>query len=77
MQKDYIRMLATVINSITLQNALEKKNIRSRLLGGIVIDPVCERMSAGKTVEYMESGFVVIISGGTGNPFFFRIRRLR
>ena len=69
-QGDYMGMLATVINSMALQDALEKKGIRSRLLGGIVIDPVCERMSAGKAVEYMENGFVVIISGGTGNPFF-------
>ena len=69
-QGDYMGMLATVINSMALQDALEKKGIRSKLMGGITIDPVCERMSRRKALEYLENGFVVIISGGTGNPFF-------
>jgi uridylate kinase len=69
-QGDYMGMLATVINSLALQDALEKKGIRSKLLGGIAIDPVCERMSRKKAIEYLENGFVAIISGGTGNPFF-------
>jgi uridylate kinase len=69
-QGDYMGMLATVINSMALQDALEKKGIRSKLMGGMAIDPVCERMSRRKAIEYLENGFVVIISGGTGNPFF-------
>jgi uridylate kinase len=69
-QGDYMGMLATVINSMALQDALGKLGIRSKLLGGIAIDPICERMSRLKAIEYLENGFVVIISGGTGNPFF-------
>jgi uridylate kinase len=69
-QGDYMGMLATVINSLALQDALEKLGIRSKLMGGIAIDPICERMSRRKAIEYLEGGFVVIISGGTGNPFF-------
>jgi len=69
-QGDYMGMLATVINSMALQDALEKLGIRSKLMGGISIDPICERMSRRKAIEYLEKGFVVIISGGTGNPFF-------
>jgi uridylate kinase len=69
-QGDYMGMLATVINSLALQDALEKLGIRSKLLGGIAIDPVCERMNRRKAIEYITNGFVVIISGGTGNPYF-------
>jgi uridylate kinase len=69
-QGDYMGMLATVINSLALQDALEKLGIRSKLMGGIAIDPICERMSRRMAIDYLEDGFVVIISGGTGNPFF-------
>jgi uridylate kinase len=69
-QGDYMGMLATVINSLALQDALEKLGIRSKLMGGIAIDPICERMNRRKAIEYLDNGFVVIISGGTGNPFF-------
>jgi uridylate kinase len=69
-QGDYMGMLATVINSLALQDAFEKKGIRSKVLGGIAIDPFCERISRRKAIEYLDSDFVVIISGGTGNPFF-------
>jgi uridylate kinase len=69
-QGDYMGMLATVINSLALQDALEKNGIKSKLMGGIAIDPICERMNRRKAIEYLEYGFVVIISGGTGNPFF-------
>jgi uridylate kinase len=69
-QGDYMGMLATVINSMALQAELEKKGIASKLLGGIAIEPICEAMSRRKAIEYLEEGYVVIISGGTGNPFF-------
>lgn len=69
-QGDYMGMLATVINSIAIQDALEKLGIRSKLLGGIAIDPVVERMSSARAIEYLEQGYVAIISGGTGNPYF-------
>ena len=69
-QGDYMGMLATIINSLALQSALENAGIKSAVLSGIAVDPLCERMSRRKAVEYLESGHVVIISGGTGNPFF-------
>ncbi len=69
-QGDYMGMLATVINSIALQGELEKNNIQTKLLSGIIIDPICESMSRQKAVNYLKKGNVVIISGGTGNPFF-------
>jgi uridylate kinase len=69
-QGDYMGMLATVINSLALQSALDNEGIKSVVLSGVAIDPVCERMSRRRAIEYLEKGFVVIISGGTGNPFF-------
>jgi len=69
-QGDYMGMLATVINSMALQGEIEKKGIKVKLLSGIVIDPIAESMSRHKAVEYLEAGNVVIIAGGTGNPFF-------
>ena len=69
-QGDYMGMLATVINSMALQAALEKIGIKTKLLSGIAIEPVAEAMSRRKAISYLEEGKVVIISGGTGNPFF-------
>ncbi len=69
-QGDYMGMLATVINSMALQAELQKINVRTTLLSGIVIDPICTSMSRSKAIELLEDGEVVIISGGTGNPFF-------
>lgn len=69
-QGDYMGMLATVINSMALQGALESKQIKTRLLSGLPIDPIAESMSRRTANEYLESGHVVIIGGGTGNPFF-------
>jgi len=69
-QCDYMGMLATVINSMAIQDALGKLGVKSKLLGGIEIDPVCERMSSARAIGYLEQGYVAIISGGTGNPYF-------
>lgn len=69
-QGDYMGMLATIINSLALQSSLENAGIKSIVLSGIAVDPLCERMSRRKAVQYLENGYVVIISGGTGNPFF-------
>jgi len=69
-QGDYMGMLATVINSMALQDAFSRLEIRSKVLSGLAIDPVCERMSSAKAIEYLDNGFVVIIAGGTGNPYF-------
>ena len=69
-QGDYMGMLATVINSMSIQGALEQLGISTRLLGGLAIDPIAEAMSRKRAQEYLAQGKVVIISGGTGNPFF-------
>jgi uridylate kinase len=69
-QGDYMGMMATVINSMSIQGALTNLGIPSKLLGGIAIDPVCEAMSRRRAQEYLNEGKIVIISGGTGNPFF-------
>ncbi|MFP4470611.1 MAG: UMP kinase [Bacteroidales bacterium] len=69
-QGDYMGMLATVINSLALQSTLEEKGIKTRLLGGLAIEPIVEETSGKRVIEYLEEGRVVIISGGTGNPYF-------
>jgi len=69
-QGDYMGMLATVINSMSIQGALEGMGVATRLLGGLAIDPISEAMSRKRAQDYMAEGKVVIISGGTGNPFF-------
>jgi uridylate kinase len=69
-QGDYMGMLATVINSMALQDALSRCGIKSKVLSGVAIDPVCERMSSAKAIRLLEEGYVVIIAGGTGNPYF-------
>ncbi|MBV2247628.1 MAG: UMP kinase [Lentimicrobium sp.] len=69
-QGDYMGMLATVINSLALQAELEKIQVKSTILSGIQVLPVTEPMTRRRAVELLLSGQVVIISGGTGNPFF-------
>ena len=69
-QGDYMGMLATVINSMALQAELEKQGVKVKLLSGIYIDPITETTSGRKAKQYLNEGYVVIIAGGTGNPFF-------
>lgn len=69
-QGDYMGMLATVINSMALQSQLQEIGMKAVVLSGLAIDPICEKMSSQKAIHYLESGYIVIISGGTGNPFF-------
>ncbi len=69
-QGDYMGMLATVINSMALQAELEKQGVPTKLLSGLNIDPIAESTSGRKAVDNLNDGKVVIISGGTGNPFF-------
>ncbi len=69
-QGDYMGMLATVINSIALQSSLKTKGIKTSLLSGVYIDKIAESMSGPKAIELLEDGHVVVIGGGTGNPFF-------
>src|SRR4051812_6833010 len=67
---DYMGMLATVINSLALQNALEKQGILTRVLSAIPMATVCEPYIRRRAVHHMEKGRVVIFAAGTGNPFF-------
>jgi uridylate kinase len=69
-QGDYMGMLATVINSMALQSALNNTGIITKLLSGIAIDPIAEAMSRDRAKQYLSEGKVVIIAAGTGNPFF-------
>ena len=69
-QGDYMGMMATLINSMALQAELEKQGVKTELLGGLAIEPICKEMSRRRAQEAMKEGRVVIIGGGTGNPFF-------
>ena len=69
-QGDQMGMLATVINSLALNSALQAAGVKSRVLTAIRMEPIGEFYSKQKAVEYLEKGEIVIISGGTGNPFF-------
>ena len=67
---DYMGMLATVINSLAAQNALESAGVDSRVLSAIEVRQVAEPYIRRRAVRHLEKGRVVIIAGGTGNPFF-------
>jgi uridylate kinase len=69
-QGDYMGMLATVINSLALQSALQSVGVKSKVLSGMPVEPVAEKVSGTKAISKLEKGEVVIIAGGTGNPFF-------
>ncbi len=69
-QGDYMGMMATMINSLALQGELERQGVATKLLGGLTIEPFCEAFSRRKAVAALEESKVVIIGGGTGNPFF-------
>ena len=69
-QGDYMGMLATVINSLALQTALEEQGVGTKLLSGLAIDPIAEPMSGRIAKKYLSKGLIVIIGGGTGNPYF-------
>ena len=69
-QADYMGMLATVINGMALQSALEEENVQTRLQTAIKIEAVAEPYIKRKAVRHLEKKRVVIFGGGTGNPFF-------
>lgn len=69
-QADYMGMLATVINSMALQDALEKQNISTRLLTAIKMEQICEPFIRRRAVRHLEKNRVVIFGAGTGNPYF-------
>ncbi len=69
-QGDYMGMLATVINSMALQGALEKLNIKTRLLSAIKMEQICEPFIRRRAIRHLEKHRVVIFGAGTGNPYF-------
>lgn len=69
-QGDYMGMLATVINSIAIKSELEERGYKAKLMSGIPVEKIAEAMTSTKAIQYLEEGNVVIVAGGTGNPFF-------
>jgi uridylate kinase len=69
-QGDYMGMLATVINSMALQGALERVGIKTRLLSAIKMEQICEPFIRRRAMRHLEKGRVVIFGAGTGNPYF-------
>ena len=69
-QGDYMGMLATVINAMALQSALEGAGVYTRLMSGIKIDQVCEQFIRRRAIRHLEKGRLVIFGAGTGNPYF-------
>jgi uridylate kinase len=67
---DYMGMLATVINALGVQNALEKSGVPTRVMSAIPMSTVCEPYLRRRAVRHLEKGRVVIFAAGTGNPFF-------
>lgn len=67
---DYMGMLATVMNGMALQDALERKGAVVRLQSAIAMDKICEPYIRRKAIRHLEKGRIVIFGAGTGNPFF-------
>lgn len=69
-QGDYMGMLATIINGLALQSALEEAGVQTRLLTSIEMKQIAEPFIKRRAVRHLEKGRVVIFGGGTGNPYF-------
>ena len=67
---DHMGMLATVMNSLALQDAMEKVGVDARVMSAVSVHDVCEDYIRRRATRHLEKGRVVIIAGGTGNPFF-------
>ena len=67
---DYMGMLATVLNALTLQDALEKEGVHTRVQSAITISEVAEPYIRRRAMRHLEKGRIVIFAAGTGNPFF-------
>jgi uridylate kinase len=69
-QGDYMGMLATIINGMALQSALEKAKVETRLMTAIKMEQVAEPFIRRRSIRHLQKGRVVIFGGGTGNPYF-------
>ena len=67
---DHMGLLATVINGLALQDALEKRQVRTRLMSAIEVRQIAEPFIRRRALRHLEKGRVVLFAGGTGNPFF-------
>jgi uridylate kinase len=67
---DYMGMLATVINGLALQDALEARGVYTRVMSAISVNEICEPYIRRRAMRHLEKGRVVIFAGGTGNPYF-------
>ena len=67
---DYTGMMATVINSLVLQNSIERKGIDTRVLSALKIENVCETYIRRRAIRHIEKNRIVIFAAGTGNPYF-------
>lgn len=67
---DYMGMLATIINGLALQDIIEKKGIETRVMTAIKIDQIAEPYIRRRAVHHLEKGLIIILAGGTGNPYF-------
>ncbi len=67
---DYMGMLATVMNALAIQDALESKGVFARVMSALQVHEVCEDYIRRRAVRHLEKGRVVIMAAGTGNPFF-------
>ena len=67
---DYMGMLATVMNSLALQNSLEKLNVETRVMSALPIQSICETYIRRRAIRHMEKNRIVICAAGTGNPYF-------
>lgn len=69
-QSDYMGMLATIINGLALQDAIEKLGIPTRLMSAIEVNRVCENYIRRRAIRHLEKKRIVILAAGTGNPYF-------
>ncbi len=69
-QGDYMGMIATVINGMALQNALENIGVQTRLMSAIKMEQICEPYIKRRAIRHLEKGRIVIFAGGTGSPYF-------
>src|SRR5512143_4122656 len=67
---DHMGMLATVINALALQDALEKRDVHTRVMSAIEMNQVAEPFIRRRALRHLEKGRVIIFAGGTGNPYF-------
>jgi len=67
---DYLGMLATIMNAISIQDALEKLNVETRTLSAITVSQISEPYIRRRALRHLEKNRVVIVAGGTGNPYF-------